>query len=239
MMQNEVNTTYSGLEELLAAENYRKNYNEFIVNNCLNQIEISKRFVDFGAGIGTLSILLKKKLGKEPICVEIDKNNIEYLKNRNLEHFKNIDDVKESIDLVFSSNVLEHIEDDISILKSIQSKLNKNGFLYLYLPANMILWSKVDNSVGHYRRYSRSEIKKKLNLCGFEVQSIYYADSVGFMAILVMKLFKYNTDKVIESPSSLKFYDRFIFPLSRFLDSIGLKFLFGKNLIVVGKKLNN
>lgn len=235
-MQNHANTKYTGLDELIAAENFRENYNEFIVNNCLNNVNRPDQVVDFGAGIGTLSEILKKKLGKLPICVEIDKKNIEYLNNRNFKNYKNIHDIKQSIDLVFSSNVLEHIENDISVLKSIQNKLSKNGFLYLYLPANKILWSKVDESVGHYRRYTRSELKKKLKLTGFEVLSIRYADSVGYIAIIIMKLLKYNTDKVIESPSKLIFYDRFIFPISKFLDSIGFKFIFGKNIIVIARK---
>ena len=236
-MQNKSNLKYTGLEELLAAETYRKNYNKFIVDKCVNQIDKPDSFIDFGAGIGTLSEILKSNLGVSPICIEIDEKNKQYLDNRGFQNFTDIADVHVDIDLVFSSNVLEHIEDDVDILESIYKKLNINGFIYLYLPANMILWSKVDESVGHYRRYSRSEIKIKLQSVGFEIRSAYFADSLGFIAILIMKLFKYNTDKVIESPSSLKIYDRYLFPVSRLLDLLGCKFLFGKNLIIIGQKI--
>ena len=61
-MQNESNSKYTGLEELLAAEKYRNNYNEYIVENCVRQVEKPNSFIDFGAGIGTLSEILKIKL---------------------------------------------------------------------------------------------------------------------------------------------------------------------------------
>ena len=237
-IQNKFNLKYSGLAELLSTENCLKNYNNHIVEYCVNQISKPKSIIDFGAGIGTLSEILRTKFGIAPICIEIDEENRKYLNDRNLQNFKKIDDVKDGVDLVFSSNVLEHIEDDVSTLESIKSKLNSNGYLFLYLPANMILWSQLDLIVGHYRRYSRSEIKRKLKSVGFEIQSVYSADSIGFFASLLIKLYGYNPDNIIGSDKSLKFYDRFIFPLSQTFDVIGLKFLFGKNLVIVARKIN-
>ena len=100
----------------------------------------------------------------------------------------------------------------------------------------MLLWSKVDNTVGHYRRYSRSEITKKLKSSGFIIKSFCFADSIGYFSILLMKLFRYDSDKVIESSSTLKIYDNYIFPISKFMDAIGLKLFFGKNIIIIAKK---
>jgi len=237
-MQNQHNLEYSGLKELLITEKYRINYNNFIVERCVKKMASPNGCVDFGAGIGTLSRILEKKLNLSVVCVEIDEENIRYLNNRALKNSRSINDIEEDVDLVFSSNVLEHIEDDVDSLCSIRRKLNSHGVLYLYLPASMLIWSKVDDIVGHYRRYSRSEIKQKLMSSGFEVESIYYADSIGFLAIFLIKLFRCNTDKVVESPKTLKIYDTFIFPLSKFLDAIGLKYLFGKNLIVFAKKID-
>jgi hypothetical protein len=235
-LQNYINTNYSGLEELLSAEKYRESYNDFIVQSCFYKVKNPKVIVDFGAGIGTLSEIIKTKFGVSPVCVEIDKENITYLDNRKLQNLNSINDIKTNIDLIFSSNVLELIEDDLSVFESFKSKLNDDGYLYLYLPANMILWTQVDESVGHFRRYSRSEIKQKLLATGFEIKSIYFADSIGYLAILLLKLIRYNTNNIIESSSSLKFYDKYVFPLSKFLDGIGVKFLFGKNLVILAKK---
>ncbi len=71
---------------------------------------------------------------------------------------------------------------------------------------------------------------------GFEIKSVNYSDSIGFFASLMMKLVGYDRDKGIGSPVSLKIYDRYILPFSKFFDAIGLKLLFGKNIVVVAKK---
>jgi SAM-dependent methyltransferase len=237
-MQDESNSKYSGLQELLNTENYLVNYNNSIVDHCVRKVPQPEVCIDFGAGIGTLSLLLKQKYGIEPIGVEIDEENLLYLTKRQLQHVKDINEVKSGVDLVFSSNVLEHIEDDVKILNIIKAKLNQNGYLFLYLPANMILWSDLDVTVGHYRRYSRAEIKEKLNALGFQIECIYYADSIGFFATLAMKLLGYNSEKGIGSPSSLKLYDKYIFPVSKLLDAVGFKWMLGKNVVAVAKKID-
>jgi len=237
-MQNESNSIYNGLLELQNTENYLNNYNNYIVEQCLRRVKRPNSCIDFGAGIGTLSKIFKIKYGISPICVEIDAENIKYLDDRNLQNFKDINDVKGGVDLVFSSNVLEHIKDDLSVLQSIKDSLNSNGYLYLYLPANMILWSELDHIVGHYRRYSRSEIKQKLRSAGFEIKYVSYSDSIGYFASLMMRLFGYDKDNGIGSPTSLRIYDRYILPFSKFFDAIGFKFLFGKNIVAVAKKID-
>ena len=42
--------------------------------------------------------------------------------------------------------------------------------------------------------------------------------------------------KTVESDKSISIYDRFGFPISRILDRLGGKFLFGKNILVVARK---
>ena len=237
-MQNQFNLKYSGLVELQNVENYLNNYNKDIVEQCVRQIKNPNSCIDFGAGIGTLSEILRIKYGISPICIEIDEENIKYLDDRNLQNFHNIDDVKGGIDLVFSSNVLEHIKDDVGVLQAIKGKLNSNGYLYLYLPANMLLWSDLDETVGHYRRYSRSEIKRKFRSVGFEIKYVSYSDSIGFFASLMMRLVGYDRDNGIGSPASLRIYDRYILPFSKFFDAIGFRFLFGKNIVAVVKKID-
>ena len=51
-----------------------------------------------------------------------------------------------------------------------------------------------------------------------------------------MKIFGYSSENGIGSISSLKFYDEYLFPLSRFLDKCGLKYVFGKNLVLIAEK---
>jgi SAM-dependent methyltransferase len=232
---HKMETYYSGLEELLNTE-VMANYNLFIVNLAMKNADQAKQVVDFGAGIGTLSLIFREYFSIEPLCVESDKKNKDYLLQREFKYFDSLQTISGSVDLIFSSNVLEHIEDDISVLKEMSNKLSINGKIYLYLPAKMILWTSLDEEVGHYRRYEINELKSKCQKVGLKIEKLHYADSLGFFASLAMKIFGYNKDGGIGSVSSLKFYDKWLFPISKFLDTIGLKYLFGKNVILIATK---
>ena len=232
---NKMETYYSGLEELLNTE-VMANYNLFIVNLAMKNADQAKQIVDFGAGIGTLSLIFREYFSIEPLCVESDKKNKDYLLQREFKYFDSLQTISGSVDLIFSSNVLEHIEDDISVLKEMSNKLSINGKIYLYLPAKMILWTSLDHEVGHYRRYEINELKIKCQKVGLKIEKLHYADSLGFFASLAMKICGYNKDGGIGSVSSLKFYDKWLFPISKFLDTIGLKYLFGKNVILIATR---
>jgi len=236
-MQNNHSNSYSGLEELLLSESM-ENYNYFIVSKAMQNTNNTNQVVDFGAGIGTLSLIFRARFKISPLCVEIDELNKAHLLKRNFNFFDSLESLPNNSDLIFSSNVLEHIEDDLSILKAMRNNLNKDGKIYLYLPAKMILWSELDEMVGHFRRYEPSEIRFKCEQAGLRVNTLHYADSLGFFASLLMRFVGYDTKNGIGSISSLRFYDRWLFPISAFLDKIGLRFLFGKNLILVAEKID-
>jgi SAM-dependent methyltransferase len=226
---------YSGLEELLNTEVMTK-YNQYIVEQALRNITLTKKVVDFGAGIGTLSLIFRQNFAIDTLCIEVDDKNKEFLSKRKLKHFSSLGEINGDVDLIFSSNVLEHIEDDVSVLKDMTDKLSSNGRIYLYLPAKMLLWSRLDEEVGHYRRYEIFELKHKCHKVGLNIEELHYADSIGFFASLAMKIIGYNKDAGIGSVSSLKFYDKWLFPISKSLDKVGFKYLFGKNIILIATK---
>ena len=236
-MQTKDNSKYSGREELISIESM-KNYNFNIVKNAYKKIDNkSSRIVDFGAGIGTLSLIFRDQFEINPICIEIDEGNIEFLKKRKLQFIENLKSISNKLDFIFSSNVLEHIKNDSYILKEFRKNLKIGGRIYLYLPAKMILWSSLDETVGHYRRYEIVSLRNKLRALGFNVLDIHYADCLGFFVTLFWKILKRKSKNNFASKKSLIFYDKYIFPLSNFLDKMGLRFLFGKNIVLIAEKL--
>ena len=234
-MQNSSNNSYSAIAELKLVE-VLDNYNNEIVRGALKYLKGSKKIVDFGAGIGTLSLIFRNKYKLNPTCIEIDDENINYLTKRNFHTIKDIDLASLELDAIFSSNVLEHIKDDLIILKKMNDHLKKKGLVYLYLPANMRLWSELDETVGHYRRYDKKSLIAKLKKAGFKVIKIYYADSLGYLATLSWKIKNLIKKTKFASRKSLIFYDKYIFPISKFLDNLGMKFILGKNLIAIAEK---
>ena len=234
-MQNKEDLKYSGFKELLILESLT-NYNNSIVYDALKYSKNANKIIDFGAGIGTLSMIFRNKYKKHPLCIEIDQTNIKYIKKRDFNFLESIKDLSDSVDLIFSSNVIEHIEDDYQTINSFKKILKDNGTLFLYVPAKMILWTKLDEIVGHYRRYEISKLKKLVEKSGFKVEKIHYADFCGFLTTLLWKFFNKYQNRSLPSQFTLTFYDKFIFPISRILDNLGLKYLIGKNIVLLACK---
>ena len=238
MKQDQTHTKYNGLDELYAIEKFLPKYNHKIVHIFLKHLENdmkNKCLVDFGAGIGTLTEIIKNKTGIVPICIEIDKTNKKFLFERGFKHFENLSDVKGEVDIVFSSNVLEHIKDDKKIIRDIYKKLKIDGVIFLYLPAKKSLWTSLDFKVGHYRRYEKSDLINKLQSCGFMVEKCHFSDSIGFFLTLVGKIFSSKVDLEL-SPNLLRFYDYIILPVSNVFDFLGLNKIVGKNIVIYAKK---
>ena len=165
-------------------------------------------------------------------CVEIDPNLIEILKLRGFETISSIDVAIPEIDVLYTSNCLEHIDDDVKGLRYIQNKMAKDGKLAIYVPALPSLFSELDIKVGHFRRYRKAELIEKVQKAGFLVVECYFKDSLGVIASFALKIFGYKNNSVLGKKKCLKFYDACIYPLSRLFDRILLKRIIGKNLFL-------
>ena len=231
---------YQGNQELYAMEQGAPYYNKVLVGLFSSFLPPSSRgkskVLDFGAGIGTLAVEWQKRNSELIHCLEPDHIQSEIVKGRGIKCFNQISEVTVKYDLVFSSNVLEHIEEDISVLNKIREKLlNHKALLIIYVPAFQFLYSEVDRKLGHFRRYSKDELIYKVRESGLHVINCQYVDSLGFIASLIVKLLKLGTE-VTNSSWILFLYDKIVFPLSRVIDTLGAKRLIGKNLLLVARK---
>ena len=71
-------------------------------------------------------------------------------------------------------DVVEHIEDDVSFLRSMGNLLVAGGKLMLTVPAYPSLWSSEDISAGHFRRHTKKSITDALSLAGLELTFVSY-----------------------------------------------------------------
>jgi SAM-dependent methyltransferase len=225
---------YQGLEELKLIDKYLKNYNEMIVNFFIKKID-KKNFsvLDFGAGIGTLAEIFYKKTSIKPECFEICQASQKILLQKGFKlqnEFLN----EEKYDLIFSSNVLEHIERDYEAVADIKKMLKQNGYLIISVPAFNFLFSEFDLKVGHFRRYNVEMLRKICDQNDLEVETIKFFDSVGFFILLFMKLLKINSHQKITA-KNLIFYDRIFVKINIISDLIFRK-ICGKNIILIARK---
>ncbi len=223
-------TPYHGIDNLdVMAQAVR--YHRFLARRIVDAGAGSTTALDFGAGTGLLATLTRER-GLKVACVEVDPELRTRLRSLGLNVHDDLDRVVDrSQEFIYSVNVLEHIEDDEGTLRTLCSKLAPGGRCFLYVPALSVLFSSMDEKIGHYRRYERLELVEKATKAGFAVEGAEYADSVGFFATLVYKAIGSRGGHL--SPASVRFYDRLVFPVSRVLDRAGCSRWFGKNLMVV------
>jgi SAM-dependent methyltransferase len=244
VVQTDSQVTYSGKQMLLDSEIGLENYNFDIVKKLSKGFGISKNqkvlgeILELGAGTGTLAEIWRREFSMDPICVEIDPQLVKILKSKKFRTFSNLKSINAKLPIIYSSNTLEHIEDDLKTLKQIRERLKPGGILGLYVPALPFLFSDFDREVGHFRRYKKRELINLVKRAGFEVENCYFNDSIGVIASLVVKIFGYNKD-ILGSKKSLILYDKYIYFFSKILDKMIFKHLIGKNLFLFAKNVQH
>jgi len=152
--------------------------------------------------------------------VELDPALIEVLRTKGFNAVQDINDIKSKISFLYTSNVLEHMKDDVMALKIIREKMEYGGKIAIYVPALPVLFSDLDRKVGHFRRYKKKELIHKVELAGFLVNDCFYNDSIGVLASVALKLIRFKTKAGLGSKKSLLAYDKYLYPISQILDKV-------------------
>lgn len=71
-------------------------------------------------------------------------------------------------DVIGAFDVLEHIDDDESVLRQMRAAVAAGGGIVITVPQHEWLWSRFDEVCGHRRRYTRRHLLDKLRSAGFE-----------------------------------------------------------------------
>lgn len=225
---------YSGKENLEVMRDAVR-YNHFLetlVRAAAPEDLAAARVVDFGAGIGSFCHVLAGDCGRF-IAVEADREQAADLARRGFAVSTMSDLEDGSVDYIYSLNVLEHIEDDSGTLHVIARKLRPGGHLLIYVPAFQMLWTGMDDLVGHCRRYRRRALANLMRSAGLDLRRCEYADSAGFFATLLLKLLGGGrSGRIGRTPLIL--FDRLAFPVGRLLDRAGCRLVCGKNLFAIG-----
>ena len=152
------------------------------------------RIVDIGSGDAyVIHTLVEKNYAKEyfaidtaytpEVIAQLKENN----NNSNVVYVQNINDYlknypKEGQTLFLCMDVLEHLEDEKIILDNLETK---NNYYFFAVPAFQSVFSSHDVLLGHYRRYTLSQLEALLNKNSFNIfdKGYYFTSLLIFRKI--------------------------------------------------------
>jgi len=70
------------------------------------------------------------------------------------------------VDVALSMMVMEHIEDDVAFAQALTRFVRPEGHVVIAVPGRRDHWGIEDETVGHYRRYDSSDLRKTLTAAG-------------------------------------------------------------------------
>ena len=200
--------------------------------------------LEVGAGIGANTLRLRSGSEQRWVCLEPDPQLAgalrEQLAGTPLEATTEVVtgtveelDPAEHFDSILYIDVLEHIEDDRGELGRAARLLAPAGHLIVLGPAHAWLFSKFDQAIGHFRRYSTSALGG-LTPPGVRLVSAFYLDSVGLLASAANRLLLRQS---LPSARQIQVWDRLMVPCSRLLDPL-TGYRAGKSVVAVWERLS-
>lgn len=218
-----------------AALNEARNYRSALIREFSSYLK--GQVIEVGAGIGQITA----ELASLPhlsglISIEPDPKFCQAFRER-LPKNKLIEGTVAEIgtsgswSAILSINVLEHIRDDEGELAAYRDLLaSAQGHLCLFVPARPEIYAPIDAEFGHHRRYTRTELERKLTNAGFSVVRLHYFNCVGYFAwwitFCLLKKRRFNV-------TAVRCFDRFIFPAVHWCESMIFRPPFGQSLLAV------
>ncbi|NER24443.1 MAG: class I SAM-dependent methyltransferase [Symploca sp. SIO1B1] len=161
------------LTDYLARSNDIYTLNKYkIIMNWLPQTE-DMQILNAGCGSGEMNIMLAQRHSWQVDAIDIDSEAIslsQKLKSEanlvNLNLFnKPIEEhlPQHQYDIIVSNDVLEHIENDVQVIKKFSEMLKQNGTICISVPAYPWLFGFHDENLGHYRRYTKQDLLSKIS----------------------------------------------------------------------------
>ena len=176
---------------------YLTTLREWYIRNALKLILKGKKvftFLDAGTGFGQHAVFVSRRFPHaDVLCIDVEKHLVEnnqyfavktHLNNLNFKQNSLLEIEKtEKFDTILCASVLEHIQNDEQVLRTLYHTLNQKGFLIVYVPTSerrvfpflqrkIYKMTKQQNAKyphEHARYYSVNELENKLEQTGFNL----------------------------------------------------------------------
>ena len=206
------------------------NYNRAILEWLTRDLPDKSLILDFGAGKGEYC---NRFPPGRITAVEPDEDMHNGIRCRAV---KSLTELKGKFDMIYAVNVLEHIRDDQAIVGQLSGLLSGTGIMKIFVPARQELYSTMDEKVGHERRYSMAGLSRLFTSQGLIITNRRYFDILGYIIAMVFKCLKRDDSF---NATTVRLYDRLIFPVSSLLDTVTCGKVIGKNIMLEARKQVN
>ena len=148
------------------------------------------RILDIGCGTGTMLDELGRfgdvhGVDTEPaaveFCLDHDHPQVALYSGDRLPHADG------SFDVVTMLDVIEHVDDDQTILGEARRVLRPGGLAMITVPAYQWMWGEQDEVAHHKRRYTRPQLRDSLDRAGFDVSRAGYFNTLLFPPIAAIR----------------------------------------------------
>jgi SAM-dependent methyltransferase len=124
-------------------------------------------------------------------------------------------DLDQPVDSIVAVNVLEHIEDDSSALRTLAEMTRPGGTIVLWVPGYPQLYGDFDRAVGHVRRYTPTTLRKAIVAADLTPGTVKPVNLIGGIAWwLTVRRGGVNAPR----PALVRAYDRWVVPTTAFLE---------------------
>jgi Methyltransferase domain len=167
-----------------------------------------REVLDVGAGSGVFSRqLLDCGLAGSAVCVDTGyaAEWKEFQSGRPIRFMREVADVTQ--DLILMMDVLEHVADDLELLRNYTRSMPASARVAITVPAFQQLWSGHDVFLEHYRRYTLHDVDALVRKAGLRPLSSRYFFGTLFPFVAAMRLSRRCIHRAAgESRSDLKTY---------------------------------
>jgi len=172
----------------------------------------AREVLDIGAGSGFFSKILLRETGvASATCVDIG-----YTRDWDESCHGKMISFRRAIgeshaDLVLAMDVIEHVADDVGLLKSYVDLVKPGTRFVVSVPAFNFLWSAHDVFLEHHRRYTLATLEAAMRNAGLEIDwSHYYYATVFPLAAAVRLLERAKSIRASAPKSQLKKHSWFV-----------------------------
>lgn len=155
----------------------------------------AKRILDVGAGSGVFSrLLLERTDCQEAVCVDTayDGDRDEIVNGKPM-RFRRSNEERD-FDIVLLMDVLEHVDDDVKLLKTVADTVRSGTHFFITVPAFQFLWSAHDVFLDHRRRYTAETLKATIERSGLTSRSVRYFYALIFPLVVLLRLLRRKRD---------------------------------------------